>query len=240
VPASAVLHVVFAIPADRLSPQHTGDGVTYPLRFRIIVADSNGTAVGRLDTTRVFGARQALRRPAYLTGRLTLPVPSGTLRYRILVASSDGAAGEIVTLDSLVVDLFDGRTFAASDLVLGVRGSGLAWVMANDTVPLNPLGRVAAEGNLELYYQVFGLRAGATYRTVVEVRREGRRSIFRRRRPPVRLEFEGRAEGLRTDVRRTVSLQGVPRGAYVLTLRLTDPVSGTTLVRERRFSVVEP
>jgi GWxTD domain-containing protein len=240
VPATPMLHVVFAIPADRLTPQASADGVTYPLRFRIIVSDSGGHALGWLDTTRVFGARQPLRRPAYLTGRLTLAVPPGTLRYRLLVASGDGGAGEVVTVDSLAADRFDGRRFAASDLVLGVRGSGLAWVTARDTIALNPLGRVAAGGDLELYYQVFGLPGGAPYRTVVEVRRDGRRSLFGRRRPPVRLEFEGLAEGSRTDVRRTISLQGVARGAYVLVLRLTDPASGTTLVRERRFTVVEP
>jgi GWxTD domain-containing protein len=240
VPATPTLHVLFAIPADRLTPQPAPEGVIYPLHFRVVVVDSGGQAVGWLDTTRVFGARQPLRRPGYLTGRLTLAVPPGTFRYRLLVASGDGGAGEIVSLDSVVADRLDGRRFAASDLVLGVRGSGLSWVMPRDTIPLNPLGRVAVGGDLELYYQVFGLAAGATYRTVVEVRRDGRRSLLGRRPSPVRLEFEGLADGPRTDVRRTISLQGVVRGTYVLVLRLTDPTSGTTLVRERRFTVVEP
>jgi hypothetical protein len=188
----------------------------------------------------VFGARQPLRRPAYLTGRLALPVPPGPFRYRLLVETVDGTSGEIVTLDSTVADRMDGSRFAASDLVLGVHGSGLTWVTGADTVPLNPLGRVLAEGDLEVYYQLYGLAAGAPYRTVLEVSREGRRSIFGRRRAPVRLEFEGQAQGPRTDVRRTISLRDVPRGAYVLTVRLTDPGSGVTLVRERRFTIVAP
>jgi len=189
---------------------------------------------------RVFGARQALRRPSYLAGRLALAVPVGRFRYRLLVASVDGTSGEMVTLDSTVADRLDGGRFAASDLVLGVLGSGLTWVTGNDTVPLNPLGRVVAGGDLEVYYQLYGLAAGATYRTVLEVTREGRRSIFGRRRAPVRLEFEGRADGPRTDVRRTISLRDVPRGAYILTVRLTDPESGVTLVRARRFTIVAP
>ncbi len=239
-PATPMLHVVFAIPADRLSPRPGPDGVTYPLRFRVVVADSSGDGIARLDTVRVFGARQALRRPSYLTGRLALPVPPGRFRYRLLVASVDGTAGEMVTLDSTVADRMDGGRFAASDLVLGVHGSGLTWVTGNDTVPLNPLGRVLAGGDLEVYYQLYGLAAGATYRTVLEVTREGRRSIFGRRRAPVRLEFDGRADGARTDVRRTISLRDVQRGAYVLTVRLTDPESGVTLVRARRFTIVAP
>lgn len=243
VPTTPILHVLFAIPADRLSPQPAAAGVAYPLHFRVVVTDSSGRLVARLDTTRVFGARQPLRRPRYLTGRLALPLPPGTFRYRLLVASGDGVAGQVVTADSVVVDRFDGSRFAASDLVLGVRGSGLVWVAGGDTVPLNPLGRVAAEGELEVYYQVYGLTPGASYRTVVQVIREGGRSffgLFGRRRAPVRLEFDGLAEGPRTDVRRTISLQGVRRGAYVLVLRLTDPASGTILVREHRFSVVDP
>ena len=240
VPASPELHVVFAIPADKLAPQPASDGVAYPLRFRVVVADSSGRAVGRLDTTRVFGARQPLRRPAYLTGRLTLPVPPGRYRYRLMVASTDGTAGEVVTLDSIAADRLDGSRFAASDLVLGVERSGLSWVAAGDTIPLNPLGHVTAEGDLEVYYQLYGLPAGAAYRTVVEVTRDHRRSIFSRRRPPVRLEFDGRATGARTDVRRTISLTGVPRGVYILTVRLSDPASGTTLVRARRFTVIAP
>ena len=239
-PATPMLHVVFAIPAERLTPAPGGEGVTYPLRFRVVVVDSSGDAIARLDTARVFGARQALRRPSYLTGRLAVTVPPGRFRYRLLVASMDGAAGELVTLDSAVADRLDGSRFAASDLVLGVQGSGLTWVTGRDTVPLNPLGHVVAEGDLEVYYQLFGLAAGAAYRTVIEVTREGRRSIFGRRRPPVRLEFEGRAEGPRTDVRRTISLREVARGPYVLTVRLTDPASGVTLVRARRFTIVAP
>jgi GWxTD domain-containing protein len=243
--SSTTLHVLFAIPAERLTPHPAPDGVVYPLRFRILVADSAGRQVARLDTTRVFGARQPLRRPAYLTGRLALPVPAGALHYRALVAAVDGSAGEVVSRDSLAADTLDGRRFAASDLVVGVRGSGLAWVRGADTLPLNPLGNVPANGELEVYYQVFGLGAGAPYRTEIEVARDGGRSLwsaigglFGGRRAPVRLAFDAAASGSRTEVRRTVSLRGVARGAYRLTVRLTDPARGLTLVRTYRFSIV--
>ena len=35
--------------------------------------------------------RQPLRRPAYLTGRLALPVPPGALGYRALLSMADGS-----------------------------------------------------------------------------------------------------------------------------------------------------
>jgi GWxTD domain-containing protein len=247
VASTPVLSVVFAIPAERLTPSQAAGGVVYPLRFRLVVADTTGRMVARLDTMRVFAARQPLRRPAYLTGRLALPVPPGALRYRLVVATVDGGTGELVVRDSLAVDTLDGRSFAASDLVVGVRGSGLSWVSEGDTIALNPLGRVADGGALELYYQVYGLPPGAPYRTAVEVQREGGRSVFGaiaglfgRRRAPVRLEFDARADAARSDVHRTVSLQGVSRGSYTLILRLSDPESGRALVRTRRFTIVGP
>ena len=244
-PSTPTLNVVFAIPAERLTPSPASDGVIYPLKFRIVVADSSGRLIGRLDTTRVFGARQALRRPSYLTGRLAMPVPPGALKYRLLVTLADGSAGEVVTRDSLVADTLDGRRFAASDIVTGVLGSGLSWIQAPDTIALNPLGNVTEGGSLEVYYQVFGLAAGAPYHTEIEVGREGGRSLwsaigglFGKKRSPVRIAFDAQSTGVRTDVHRTVSLQGVARGTYVLTVRLTDPSRGTTLVRTRHFGVV--
>jgi GWxTD domain-containing protein len=243
--ATPTLHVVFAIPAERLTPDPATDGVVYPLRFRIVVADTSGRLIARLDTTRVFGARQPLRRPAYLTGRLALPVNAGPLKYRVLVALADGSAGEVVSRDSLVADTLDGRHFAASDLVVGVRGSGLTWPRGADTIALNPLGNVTEDGALEVYYQLFGLAPGASYHTEIEVARAGGGSIFGAigrlfggRRAPVRLAFDATAEGPLTEVQRTVSLQGVAKGTYTLTVRLTESTRGTLLIRTRRFTIV--
>jgi GWxTD domain-containing protein len=244
--SDAALHVVFAIPAERLTPQPAADGVVYPLRFRVVVVDTAGATVARLDTTRIFGAPQPLRRPAYLTGRMALPVPPGAWRYRVLMAQTDGAAGEVVDGDSLVVDTLDGRRFAASDVVLGVAGSGLTWVLEGDTLALNPLGSVTQDRTLEVYYQVYGLASGAAYRTEIEVAREGGGSLwsaigglFGGKRAPVRLAFDAEAQAPRAAVHRSIALKGVSRGKYVLTVRLTD-ASGRTLVRTRRFTVVAP
>jgi hypothetical protein len=47
--------------------------------------------VSAVDTVRVFGAPRPLTREDFLTGLLTVPVPAGDLRYRLLVATTDGA-----------------------------------------------------------------------------------------------------------------------------------------------------
>ena len=242
--AAQDLHVVFAIPAGRLAPVAGGDGALYPLAFRLLVTDHAERLVAQLDTTRVFRASEALRGGTYLVGRLAVPLAPGSHRYRLLVATPDGSAGELVARDSLAVASLDGRSFAASDLVVGRDGSGLRWVRPLDTVLLNPLGRFPERSTAELYYEVYGLEPGAAYHTVVRLEKEGRGSIFAAvgrlfggGRAPVLLEFDAAAEGPVTRVHRSLDLRETPPGRYRLTVELRDPASGRTVVRSRPFEV---
>ncbi|MDP3910987.1 MAG: GWxTD domain-containing protein [Gemmatimonadales bacterium] len=228
------LHVVFAIPAGRLPSARTAEGTRYPLRFRLVVSDAADRPVATLDTLRVFASREPLRAPAYLTGRLALPLSAGRYRYRFLVTSPDESTGDLVIRDSLAVDALDGGRFAVSDVVVGREGSGLVW----NTVPLNPLQRYPEGSAAELYYEVYGLAAGATYHTVVRLEREGRRGLFGGRRAPVLLEFDAPADGPRTQVRRGIALRDVSPGNYRLTVVISDPASGTSVTRAQRFQVV--
>ncbi len=237
-----VMHVVFAVPAGRLAPTAGAEGTRYPLHFRLVVADSAGRPVSQLDTLRVFTAREPLRGGSYLVGRLALAVPAGALRYRMLVSTPDGTAGDLIARDSLAVPRLDGERFTASDLVMGREGSGLLWVRARDTVLLNPLDRVPEGSVAELYYEVYGLTRGAPYHTVVRLEREGGRSFFNRLfgggRAPVLVEFDAAADGPVTRVHRGVGLRDTARGTYRLSITVTDPVTGQAVTRTRRFEVV--
>jgi GWxTD domain-containing protein len=249
--AGQMLHVVFAIPGERLDAQPSDDGggvggVRYPLRFRVIVSDSSDQVVARLDTVRVFGARAVLRNPAYLTGRLALSVPAGRYRYRLLVTSLDGAAGDLI-ISPLRVEQLDARHFAVSDIVVGREGSGLVWLPPppGDTVWLNPLNRFPEGSAAELYYEVYGLTSGAPYHTVVRLDRDGGRSLFGAigrlfggGRSPVLLEFDAPASGPVTRVHRAIALRDVPKGNYRLTVVISDPTSGASATRVQRFQVV--
>ena len=253
------LHVVFAVPGDQLTGEPAagggeggGGGLLYPLHFRVVVSDSADRIVARLDTLRIFGARQALRQPAYLTGLLALAVPPGRYRYRLLVTTPDGVAGDLVRQDSLEVAAMSGAGgFAVSDVVVGREGSGLVWVQTGeagrDTVRLNPLSRFPDGGGsaAELYYEVYGLARGAVYHTVVRLEREGHRSLFGAirglfggGRAPVLLEFDAAAEGPITRVHRAVALRDVAKGTYRLSVVISDPASGASATRTRRFQVV--
>lgn len=238
-----VLHLVFAIPADRLAPVAGASGVVYPLRFRLYVSTRQDSLVASVDTLRFFGAPQILRRPSYLSGQVEVPVPAGDYRYRLLIESRDGSSGAVAT-DTFAVTPLDGRRFAASDLVLG-RTGGLSWSARGDTVFVNPLDLFAGGADAQLYYEVYGLPAGATYHTEIRVERKGGGSIFSAIRrlfggnhPPVQLEFDAASEGPVSRIHRAVNLRDVPNGSYELTLRITDPATGRVLTRVRRFEVV--
>ncbi|HEX4562212.1 MAG TPA: hypothetical protein VH113_10315, partial [Gemmatimonadales bacterium] len=199
--------------------------------------------VAHIDTLRVFGVAQALKNPSYLTGQLEIPVPAGDYRYRLLIESRDGVSGAVLS-DTVAVAPLDGHTVALSDLVVGKTG-GLSWAQHGDTVYVNPLDRFPVGGDAQLYYEVYGLPAGATYHTEIKVQRKGGGSIFGAIRrlfggnhPPVQLEFDAAAEGPRALVHRTVALRDVPNGSYELTLRITDPATGRVLTRARLFEVV--
>ena len=249
------LHIVFAIPADRLAPEPGGEGVLYPLHFRLLVTDLHDSLVARLDTLRVFTAHQALHAPSYLSGRLSVPVPAGALRYRLLVSTTDQLAGQLVERDTVSVTALDGRSYTSSDVVMGRVGGGLIWLTrrpagagdstAVDSVLLNPLDRYPSGSVVELYFEVYGLAPGQSYHTEVRVERQGGRSVFGwigglfgGRHAPALLEFDAVATGPVTRVHRGISLKDVPTGSYVLTLTLTDPASTRRIVKRQSLQVV--
>ena len=242
----AALHVVFAVPANRLSPVPDGNRVVYPLFFRLYVTDNAGDLAARLDTLRLFAAPAPLPGGTYLTGQLAVPIPPGVYAYRLLTEQQDGAAGTLVMGDSVNVDTLTGRRMAVSDLVVGRVGSGLVWSSRPDTVFLNPLERFPEGGTAELYYEVYGLPPGGIYHTVIRLERHGGRSVFGAlshpfgggKRLPVLIEFDAASDGPITRVHRRVDLGDAPRGSYLLTMQIADPSTGITVNRSAQFTVV--
>lgn len=236
------LHVVFAVPATRLHPIVTADGaVAYPLTLRLIVADSaSGGLVASLDTLRVFRSAQRLGPASFLTGQLVLSVPEGRYRYAFVIEEEHAAAGDAVSHQALDVPRVGGP-FAASDLVLGREGSGLTWRRSAGDVALNPLMRFPKDGEATLYYELYGLPAGAGVATRVRVITAGGRSVFRR------LFGGGGGADLsyttvtdapgRSAVRQHIDLHGLAPGRYTLQVELTDPAGNTRIVRTSPFEI---
>jgi GWxTD domain-containing protein len=244
--AGGALHIVFAIPARRLPPIAADGRVVYPLTFRLYVSDPDGALVQRLDTTRVFAARAPLPSGAFLSGQLAVSLPAGRYRYRLLVQQAGGGAGDLLGRDSIVVGTLTGQSFAMSDLVVGRADAGLVWSDRGDTVFLNPLEQFTQGGTAELYYEVYGVPAGAAYHTAVQLEREGGRSLFGAiarlfgggGRTPVTFGFDATSDGPVTRVHRQIAMGDVPRGRYVLSVRITHPTTGVTLTQRHRFEVL--
>lgn len=94
-----------------------------------------------------------------------------------------------------------------------------------------PTARSPRGANVQLYYQVSGLQAGASYRTRIELRRAGRRQPVRR----IASEFDLVAQSETQAERRELSLAGLAKGEYILQLTLAGP--GGQGVRTRSLRV---
>jgi len=235
-----VLHVVFALPAAALRSFPAPEGVGFPFEFRLIVYDSTYRRVGGIDTLRVFQSPTDLPLGSFLTEQLAVPVPPGDFHYHFVVEELQADLGALVSGEPIAVPRTDSG-FSASDLVLGLVGSGLVLKRADGDLPLNPLGRYPRDGIVELYYELYGLPQGTTVATRVSVQPEKGRSFFQR------LFGGGRGANLeystvtdaagRTRVQQRIGLAGLAPGRYVLTVELEDQTTRTRVTRHDSFEI---
>lgn len=232
--------VVVAVDGGRMTPVKVGPDsvIAYPLVLRIIAKDEATGAVRRLDTTRMFATRAVLGEGQYLTAQSLLPLPPG--RHRITVMLGNGPErgngwerGAVVTLGPATVPDLAAGALSMSDLVLGREGSGQVWRAPDGPVALNPLNTVPRGGMVEVYYQVGGLAQGREYRTTVEVSRIGSRS------DRVRVEFRDTAAEPRQAVRRSIGLERLKPGRYILEVTLSDDEGTTSVQRSQTLVVTE-
>jgi GWxTD domain-containing protein len=237
-----VLHVVFALPAAALRSYPAPGGVGFPFEFRLIVYDSTMRRVGGLDTLRVFHSPTELPEGSYLTELLAAPVPPGTFHFHFVVEELQSDAGALVSAEPVTVPRTDAG-LSASDLVLGLKGSGLVLRRPGGDIALNPLSRFPRDGTVELYYELYGLPQGATVATRVSVQPEGGRSLFQRifgGGHGANLEYGTVTDAAgRTRVRQQIVLAGLSPGRYVLTLDLQDEAAHQRVSRRQTFEITK-
>jgi len=237
-----VLHVVFALPATALHAYPAPGGVGFPFEFRLVIYDSAYRRVGGLDTLRVFRSPTELPEGSFLTEHLEARVPPGNFRFHFVVEELQADAGALVSAEPVAVPQTDAG-FSASDLVLGLQGSGLVLRRPGGDIPLNPLDRFPRDGTAEVYYELYGLPQGATVATRVSVQPEGGRSFFQRifgGGRGAKLEYGTVTDAAgRTRVRQRIVLAGLSPGRYVLTLELVDGATHQRLTRRRSFEITK-
>ena len=168
-----------------------------------------------------------------------MAVPPGSYRVRLIVTQPGTDAGGQVQHEVLVPPL-DGANPGISDVVVGRRGEGPVWMDRGDSIPVNAVSAYPQGSALALYYEVHGLTAGTHYRARIEVIREGRGGflgLFRGKRTPVSLEFDGVSEGEPTRVTQTVNVGDLAAGHYRLAVSVTPTGSDARHTRVVSFSI---
>ena len=236
------VQIAYAIPGSSLEPVMVTRGYLYSVRLRFVATDSEGRVVSSLDTTRHFVAPSPVPPNEHLVGRVSTAVVPGSLHYRLAIQEGE-AAGVILPRDSVRVGPPVPSSLSLSDLALGSRSANLTWRRAaDDTVLLNPLRTYRRSEEMELYYEIQGLRP-TPYTVELAVRKKGSsgglfRKIFGGGGAAIRLKFQEQATTSEVSTHRRLQLSRLKPGNYLLELTVVD-AAGRKDRRTQEFQVVE-
>jgi GWxTD domain-containing protein len=236
------VQIAYAIAGSSLEPVMVTRGYLYSVRLRFVATDSEGRVVSSLDTTRHFVAPAPVPPSEHLVGRVSTAVVPGSLHYRLAIQQGE-AAGVILPRDSVRVGPPAPTGLSLSDLALGSRSANLAWRRAaDDTVLLNPLRTYRRSEEMELYYEIQGLRP-TPYTVELAVRKKGSsgglfHKIFGGGGAAIRLKFQEQATTSEVSTHRRLQLSRLKPGNYVLELTVVD-AAGRKDRRTQEFQVVE-
>jgi GWxTD domain-containing protein len=237
-----LVQIAYAIAGSSLEPVTVTRGFLYSVRLRFVATDARGKVVSWLDTTRHFVAPERVPPNEHLVGRVGASVPTGSLEYRLAIQQGD-EAGMTLPRDSIRVGPPNAAALSLSDLVLGARSANLAWRRTpDDTVLFNPLRAYKRGEEMELYYEIEGLRP-APYTVELSVRKKGGgggifRKIFGGGGAAIKLKFEQQATTPTVMTHRSLKLNRLKPGTYVLQLVVVD-ADGRKDYRTREFQVVD-
>jgi GWxTD domain-containing protein len=235
---NSLAHFVFGIAASGITARSAAGGVEYPVRVRLAALDRHDRAVATLDTTIVIRHQRELSRKEWLVGRAELNLPSGRWSYRAALQQGD-STGVVLPRDWVRVANTDGSSLGLSDIALGSAGRAVSWVTeAADTVLLAPSALFRRGAEVETYYEVTGARTQQLYRHEITVLREGVGEASSKRRPLVSLSFDEAAAGEVIRSRRTVRLERLKPGSYVVEVRVTAP-DGSSQERRRAIRLID-
>ena len=236
------VQIAYAIAGSSLEPVTVTRGFLYSVRLRFVAMDDKGKVVASLDTTRHFVAPERVPPNEHLVGRVGATVPTGALHYRLALQQGDDV-GMTLPRDSVRVGPSSSTALSLSDLVLGSRTANLGWRRTpDDTVLFNPLRTYKRGEEMELYYEIEGLRP-APYTVELSVRKRGSgggvfKKIFGGGSAAIKLKFDQQATTPAVSTHRSLKLDRLKPGNYVLELLVVD-ADGRKDFRTREFQVVE-
>jgi GWxTD domain-containing protein len=237
-PSGSLAHFVFGIAAATTMPQRVLGGAEYTIRVRLAVLDAHDRSVARLDTLVVIRRSRTLSKREFLVGRAELSLPPGRWKYRAALQQGD-SSGVVLPKDSVRVASTDGILLGLSDIALGTPGRAATWVTgSSDTVLLAPSALFRRGKEVQIYYEVTGAKVQQVYRHEIAVLRPEGRKADSRRRPLVALSFDEEATSGVIRSRRTVRLERLKPGNYVVEVKVTAS-DGSTQMRRRAIQLID-
>jgi hypothetical protein len=224
------LLVAFGVPAARLEPAPAGPGgpEAFHLRLRLAALPARGSPV-TLDTTLHYDARRVLRGEDWVLGLLELPVAPGTWELRSMLADHRPGTGTDGWQSGIEVPGPGG--LAVSALVLGNPRSELTWNSPAGPFALSPLNSYGRGEEVALFVEVAGLPDGPAAEVRMRVH-----PVDRPDRTVLELRTEEPAPGGRLRVLRTMGLERLRPGTYLLQVDVRAPGTGMA-GRAQRFVV---
>jgi len=185
------------------------------------------------DVSRLRGSGMLLTE-ASLPAR---PPIRGSTRVVVSLGDDAGAAGGVGHVD-VEVEPMDASTPGLSDLVVAPVDVTGGLRRGDVVVPLAPLRTYGTDETFALYYEVYGVAPGATYRTEIVLEPRTRslldrlRGLFGLAEDGLRLSFDATAGTvhpvLGLQERRTVDAAGIPAGEYTLRVTVTDAAGSSS------------
>jgi GWxTD domain-containing protein len=208
---SGLAHILYAIPRVPGGPTGTVP-TSVPVRLRFMAEDAGGTTV-TVDTMAPLRTDAWLGKDDWALGRFAVPLGAGAWQYRFALEAA-GGYGRVLPPDSLTVSGTAGP-LAVSEPAMGQAALGIAWQTPGGEPAWFQLGRPFRRAlPLDLYFEVYGLRAGEAFQTTLIVR-SGRRTRLA-------IASEEIAAGSVTRVHRTATLDRLTAGRYALQVRVTS------------------
>lgn len=206
------------------------------LRLRFGVFDPGGGAIVEFDSTVVYAPpppRSSADSTYTIFRRFETTLPAGTWRWQAAVQSGD-SVGALLASQRITIPVHDSETLAVSDLAIGVSGWAAAWPIGNgDTAWVTPRHGYRARVPVGLYYEAYGIPEGQQYHAEVTVRRGGEGKG-----PGITLGFEEKSTGTPTRSNRTLNLESLTPGDYVLEVQIRN-ANGTTASSSRPLRIAQ-
>ncbi len=233
-------HVAYAVKAEDLVGREGEDRFTrFPVTVRILLRGEDDAIVGRKVVRRMVTLPKPLG-GRFVQGVESIPVLSAVRSAEVVVEEDVEHGVHMVFHDLRTPALEDPRP-ALSDLVVGSRRWRLHWNAGADTVWFSPSARFHPLEPMEVAFEVYGLPAGADFRSEVQVvkKRGGLVGLVGGDAVRFTLGFSEVSSGPLHRVRRTLNVERLEEGDYKVIVAVQGP-GGELLRRETDVFIHNP